>query len=218
VLLFSRRRKVLQAVREAVLSIREQSFSIKQETTRWLGFWLDSKLSFGTHFENRMASVNQGSSTPSGEPQQKQWWPVRQFDTESRGRGSHLGSTIRLRSLAERPARQSEQATAVAEQPIKRHYGPTEIDTFSLPPGSSVLALRKGTPRLPTDQIRDASAQRGRRSPDPSIAACQRPTRRALRVRRSYSRAVKHRLGKAREDTSAVREQACAADCETRRL
>jgi hypothetical protein len=54
---FSRRGKVLQAAREAFLSIKEQSFSIKQEATRWLGFWLDSKLSFRTHFENRMASA-----------------------------------------------------------------------------------------------------------------------------------------------------------------
>jgi hypothetical protein len=33
-LLFNRRRKVLQAAREAVLSIREQSFSIKQENDK----------------------------------------------------------------------------------------------------------------------------------------------------------------------------------------
>jgi hypothetical protein len=49
--------------------------------------------------------------------------------------------------MVERPARQIEQATAVAEHPIEGHYGPIEIDTLSLPPGSSVLALRKETPR-----------------------------------------------------------------------
>lgn len=84
----------------------------------------------------------QGSSKTSGEPQQKQWWPVHQPDAESRGRGSRLGSTVRLRGLLERPARQSEQATAVAEQPIKSHYGPTEIDIFSLLLGSNVLRVR----------------------------------------------------------------------------
>jgi hypothetical protein len=57
VLLFSRRRKVLQAADEVVVRIGEQSFKIKHEATKWLGFWLDPKLSFKTHFENRMASA-----------------------------------------------------------------------------------------------------------------------------------------------------------------
>jgi hypothetical protein len=57
VLLFSRRRKVVQAAKSVVVRIGEQSFAIKQEATKWLGFWLDSKLSFRTHFENRMASA-----------------------------------------------------------------------------------------------------------------------------------------------------------------
>jgi hypothetical protein len=52
VLLFSRRRKVLQAATSVVVRIGEQSFAIKQDATKWLGFWLDSKLSFKTHFEN----------------------------------------------------------------------------------------------------------------------------------------------------------------------
>jgi hypothetical protein len=56
VLLFSRSRKVLQAA-TSVVHIDEQSFAIKQEATKWLGFWLDSKLSFKTHFENKMASA-----------------------------------------------------------------------------------------------------------------------------------------------------------------
>ena len=55
VLLFSRRRKVLQTADKVVVRIGEQSFGIKHEATKWLGFWLDSKLSFKTHFENRMA-------------------------------------------------------------------------------------------------------------------------------------------------------------------
>ena len=46
VLVFSRRRKVLQAADQVVVRIGEQSFGIKHEATKWLGFWLDSKLSF----------------------------------------------------------------------------------------------------------------------------------------------------------------------------
>jgi hypothetical protein len=57
VLIFSRRRKVLQAAKKTVISIGEQTFAINQEATKWLGFWLDSKLTFKTHFENRMASA-----------------------------------------------------------------------------------------------------------------------------------------------------------------
>jgi hypothetical protein len=57
VLLFSRRRKILQAADKVVVRIGEQSFAIKHEATKWLGFWLDPKLSFKTHFENRMASA-----------------------------------------------------------------------------------------------------------------------------------------------------------------
>jgi hypothetical protein len=57
VLLFSRRRKILQAADKVAVRIGEQSFAIKHEATKWLGFWLDPKLSFKTHFENRMASA-----------------------------------------------------------------------------------------------------------------------------------------------------------------
>jgi hypothetical protein len=38
-------------------------------------------------------------------------------DAESLGRSSHLTSTVQLKSLVGRPARQSEQATAVADYP-----------------------------------------------------------------------------------------------------
>jgi len=57
VLLFSRRRKIIQAADKVVVRIGEQTFALKHEATKWLGFWLDSKLSFKTHFENRMASA-----------------------------------------------------------------------------------------------------------------------------------------------------------------
>lgn len=55
--LFSRRRKILQAVDRVVVRIGEQSFVIKHEATKGLGFWLDPKLSFKTNFENRIASA-----------------------------------------------------------------------------------------------------------------------------------------------------------------
>jgi retron-type reverse transcriptase len=57
VVVFSRRRKILQATRLAAVRIRRQTFTIKQEATKWLGFRLDPKLLFKTHFENRMASA-----------------------------------------------------------------------------------------------------------------------------------------------------------------
>jgi hypothetical protein len=44
-----RRRKVLQAATSVVVRTGEQSFAIKQEATKWLGFWLDSKLSSSRH-------------------------------------------------------------------------------------------------------------------------------------------------------------------------
>jgi len=66
VLIFSRRRKVLQDVRSVAVRIGEQTFTIKQKATRWLGFWLDSKLSFKTHFENRMASARGALQRVSG--------------------------------------------------------------------------------------------------------------------------------------------------------
>jgi hypothetical protein len=66
VLVFSRRRKVLQDAKSATVRIGKQTFAIKQEATRWLGFWLDSKLSFKTHFENRMASARGALQRVSG--------------------------------------------------------------------------------------------------------------------------------------------------------
>ena len=49
VLDFSKRRKVLQASKEVGIRIGEEEFAIKQGATKWLGFWLDPKLSFKTH-------------------------------------------------------------------------------------------------------------------------------------------------------------------------
>ena len=57
VLVFSRRRKDLRAAKDAVIRIGEQTSAIERGATEWLDFWLDPKLSFKTHFENRMASA-----------------------------------------------------------------------------------------------------------------------------------------------------------------
>jgi hypothetical protein len=57
VILFSRQGKVLQTAKEARIRIGEHEFSIKRGATRWLGFWLDPKLSFKTHFEKRLANA-----------------------------------------------------------------------------------------------------------------------------------------------------------------
>lgn len=57
VLVFSKSRKILRATRDASVRIGQQTFKFKQEATKWLGFWLDPKLSFKTHFANRMASA-----------------------------------------------------------------------------------------------------------------------------------------------------------------
>jgi hypothetical protein len=57
VLLFSRRRKILQATDRVVVCIGEQPFAIRYCAIKWPGFWLDPKLSLKTHFENRMASA-----------------------------------------------------------------------------------------------------------------------------------------------------------------
>jgi hypothetical protein len=57
VLIFSKRRKLLRASKEATVHIGEQEFAIKHGATKWLGFWLDPKLSFKTHFTKRLASA-----------------------------------------------------------------------------------------------------------------------------------------------------------------
>jgi hypothetical protein len=57
VLVFTKQRKVLQASKEATVRMGEQGFTIKHGATKWLGFWLDPKLSFKTHFTKRLASA-----------------------------------------------------------------------------------------------------------------------------------------------------------------
>lgn len=56
-LVFTRRRKILLEAKDAVISIGGKAFAVKQGATKWLGFWLGPKLSFRTHFENRMATA-----------------------------------------------------------------------------------------------------------------------------------------------------------------
>lgn len=57
VLVFSKRRKVLQASKKTTVHIGEQEFAIKLGATKWPGFWLESKLSFKTHSTKRLASA-----------------------------------------------------------------------------------------------------------------------------------------------------------------
>jgi hypothetical protein len=45
VVVFSKRRKVFQAARDAVVHVGEQTFAINKSATKWVGFWLDTKLS-----------------------------------------------------------------------------------------------------------------------------------------------------------------------------
>lgn len=111
VLLFSRRRKILQAANKVVVRIGDQSFAMRHGATKWLGFWLDPKLSFKTHFENRMASAK-GAHATSSKSQQTQRRLVYQLDAKIGRGGSHLSSIVRLRSLVERPTRPRGQERA----------------------------------------------------------------------------------------------------------
>jgi hypothetical protein len=42
---FSKRRKVFQAAKDAVVRVGEQTFAINKSATKWVDFWLDTKLS-----------------------------------------------------------------------------------------------------------------------------------------------------------------------------
>jgi hypothetical protein len=70
VLVFSRRRKIFQKARNAIVRVGKQTFKINQGATKWLSFWLDLKLSFKTHFEKRMGK-RQGSPAADGQSQQQ---------------------------------------------------------------------------------------------------------------------------------------------------
>jgi hypothetical protein len=142
VLLFSRRKKVLQAARSGIVRIGEQSFAIKQEATKWLGFWLDPKLSFKAHFENRMASARGALHRVASLSRSNAHQP----DAESGGCGSDLRSTARLGSLVEGPTRSCNEVTALIEQPSESYHRLAAVDAADLPPGSNVPTLRKGSP------------------------------------------------------------------------
>lgn len=59
VLVFSKRRKILREAKDAAVRIGGKTFAIKLGATKWLGFWLDPKLSFKTHFEKRLSSAKE---------------------------------------------------------------------------------------------------------------------------------------------------------------
>ena len=47
----------LSDAKSVAVRVGQQTSTIKQETTRWLGFWLDPKLALKTPFGNSMASA-----------------------------------------------------------------------------------------------------------------------------------------------------------------
>jgi hypothetical protein len=118
------------------------------------------------------------------------------LSSERGRRGSHLSSTIRLRSLVEGPARPREQVAVVIEQPSKSHNGLTAVNAAGVPPRSIMPAFREGTARPATDQVCGTRARRGWRPPDASATACQLPARWAVWLRRWHATAVQHRLDK----------------------
>src|SRR5947208_9726021 len=51
--LFTRKRKQLQKMRDLQIQLPNFTCKFQKEVTRWLGFWLDSKLLFKEHFHIR---------------------------------------------------------------------------------------------------------------------------------------------------------------------
>jgi hypothetical protein len=114
VLVFSRRSGVLRTAKDAAIRIGEQNFAIKQDATRWLGFWLDPKLCFKTHCENKMASAKGA---------------LQRVASLSRSNGglsinlirrvvvaaSHICSVVRIRDLVERPAGPTKEPATVGK-------------------------------------------------------------------------------------------------------
>jgi hypothetical protein len=139
-LLFSRRRKVLQAATDVVCRIGEQSFAIQQQATKWLGFWLDSKLSLKTHFENRMASAKGALQRVASLSRSNGGLSVNLMRS---GGGGHFRSAVWLKSLMEMPTRLSEEAAAAAQQPSKSHYRLIEVYASSLPQDQACLPCAK---------------------------------------------------------------------------
>ena len=157
VLVFSRRRKVLRAAKDAVIRIGEQTFTIKQGATKWLGFWLDPKLSFKTHFENRMASAKGALHR------------VASLGRSNGGLSINLMRRVVVAAVTSValygseiwPAGSTEEITVVAEQPSKSYYRLVTVNAPSLPSAGIVFVLCQRSSRSSSDQICDTRAECG---------------------------------------------------------
>jgi ribonuclease HI len=52
-ILFTKKQKELQKIRDLQIQLPNYTCRFQKEATRWLGYWLDSKLSFREHFQTR---------------------------------------------------------------------------------------------------------------------------------------------------------------------
>jgi len=64
----------------------------------------------------------QGSPTAGVQPQQEQWWLVRQPDAEGGSGRSHLCGHVRIGDLVAGPERQIAKSAAAAEQPSESYH------------------------------------------------------------------------------------------------
>ena len=52
--LFTKKRKLAKEAKQARIRLENQRIRYNKEATRWLGVWLDSGLSFKTHYQTRL--------------------------------------------------------------------------------------------------------------------------------------------------------------------
>ena len=74
--LFTRKRKLAKKIRQARINLQGKRIKFNSEATKWLGIWLDSGLSFKTHYqtrlqkakaaENRLRSISSTYGLPPG--------------------------------------------------------------------------------------------------------------------------------------------------------
>jgi ribonuclease HI len=60
--LFTRKRKLAKQIKQAKIRLKNKSISFNKEATRWLGIWLDSGLSFKTHYQTRLQKAKAAES------------------------------------------------------------------------------------------------------------------------------------------------------------
>jgi hypothetical protein len=137
-------------VRFGEVLLTSQLIASGRQGAVWLGFWLDSKLSFKTHFENRMANAKGALQRVS----------------------SLNRSNVRIGDLVEGPERQIGEGTSIAEQAGKGHHRAVAVNPSSLSRNRIVLNHRTRSPGPPPDQVRSASAQCEWRPPYAPAPAC----------------------------------------------